>query len=87
MDVNLILIAALDTYSLDLGAYKGDTVAIANAISKCKDYLSHNTVFRFTCLYYLSWDKPPHSLKGQIPHPQTLHLFNYQRIMKAYHSL
>lgn len=44
MDANSVLIAALDTYSLDLGDYKGDTAAIANAISKCKDYLSHNTV-------------------------------------------
>ena len=45
MDVNSILIAALDTYSLDLrDHFKGDTVAIENTISKCKDYLSHNTV-------------------------------------------
>ena len=44
MDANSILIAALDTYSLDLGDYKGDTAAIANAISKCKNYLLHNTV-------------------------------------------
>ena len=44
MDANSVLIAALDSYSLDLGDYKGDTAAIANAISKCKDYLSHNTV-------------------------------------------
>ena len=44
MDANSVLIAALDSYSLDLGNYKGDTVATANAISKCKDYLSHNTV-------------------------------------------
>ena len=44
MDVNSILIDALDSYSLNLGNYKGDTAAIANAISKCKDYLSHNTV-------------------------------------------
>ncbi len=37
MDVNSILIAALDTYSLDLrDHFKGDTVAIENAISKCK---------------------------------------------------
>mgnify|MGYP000320506784 CR=1 FL=1 len=44
MDANSVLIAALDSYSLDLGDYKGDTAAIANAISKCKDYLSHNPV-------------------------------------------
>ena len=44
MDANSVLIAALDSYSLNLGDYKGDTAAIANAISKCKDYLSHNTV-------------------------------------------
>ena len=45
MDANSILIAALDTYSLDLrDHFKGDTAPIENAISKCKDYLSHNTV-------------------------------------------
>ena len=45
MDVNSVLIAALDTYSLDLrNHFKGDTAPIENAISKCKDYLSHNTV-------------------------------------------
>ena len=44
MDANSVLIDALDSYSLNLGDYKGDTAAIANAISKCKDYLSHNTV-------------------------------------------
>ena len=44
MDANSILIDALDSYSLNLGNYKGDAAAIANAISKCKDYLSHNTV-------------------------------------------
>lgn len=40
MDANSVLIDALDSYSLNLGDYKGDTAAIANAISKCKDYLS-----------------------------------------------
>ena len=45
MDANSILIAALDTYSLDLrDHFKGDTAPIENAISKFKDYLSHNTV-------------------------------------------
>ena len=44
MNANSVLIDALDSYSLNLGDYKGDTAAIANAISKCKDYLSHNTV-------------------------------------------
>ena len=44
MDANSVLIDALDSYSLNLGDYKGYTAAIANAISKCKDYLSHNTV-------------------------------------------
>ena len=29
MDANSVLIAALDSYSLDLGDYKGDTAAIA----------------------------------------------------------
>lgn len=44
MDANSVLIDALDSYSLDLGNYKGDTAAIDNAISKCKDYLLHNPV-------------------------------------------
>ena len=44
MDANSVLIAALTTYSLNLGDYTGVTAAVANAISKCKDYLSHNTV-------------------------------------------
>ncbi len=44
MNANSVLIDALDSYSLNLGDYKGDTAAIANAISKCKDYLSHNPV-------------------------------------------
>ena len=44
MDTNSVLIDALDSYSLNLGDYKGDTAPIENAISKCKDYLSHNTV-------------------------------------------
>lgn len=56
MDANSVLIAALDTYSLDLGDYKGDTAAIANAISKCKDYLSHNTY----CHYRLGKKKLEH---------------------------
>ena len=49
MDANSVLIDALDSYSLNLGDYKvnitvTNNAAIANAISKCKDYLSHNTV-------------------------------------------
>ena len=44
MDAKSVLIDALDSYSLNLGDYKGDTAPIENAISKCKDYLSHNTV-------------------------------------------
>lgn len=44
MDANSVLIAALTTYSMDLGDYKVNIVATNNAISKCKDYLSHNTV-------------------------------------------
>lgn len=45
MDANSVLIAALDTYSLDLkDHFKGDIASIDNAISNCKDYLSHNTV-------------------------------------------
>ena len=44
MDTNSVLIDALDSYSLNLGDYKGDTAPIENAISKCKDYLSHNPV-------------------------------------------
>ena len=39
MDANSVLIDALDSYSLNLGDYKGDTAAIANAISKCKDII------------------------------------------------
>lgn len=42
MDVNSILIAALTTYSMDLKDYKVNIIATNNAISKCKDYLSHN---------------------------------------------
>ena len=44
MDANSVLIAALTTYSLNLGDYKVNITATNNAISKCKDYLSHNTV-------------------------------------------
>ena len=44
MDVNSILIAALTTYSMDLGDYKVNIIATNNAISKCKDYLLHNPV-------------------------------------------
>ena len=46
MDANSVLIAALDSYSLDLRDHFGGDIAdaIDNAISKCKDYLSHNTV-------------------------------------------
>lgn len=44
MDVNSILIAALTTYSLDLGDYKVNIIATNNAISKRKDYLLHNPV-------------------------------------------
>ena len=44
MDANSVLIDALDSYSLDLGNYKGDTAAIDAAISKYKDYLLHNPV-------------------------------------------
>lgn len=46
MDANSVLIAALDSYSLDLrDHFRGDIAdAIDNAISKCKDFLSHNTV-------------------------------------------
>ena len=36
MDANSVLIDALDSYSLNLGDYKGDTAAIANAISNVK---------------------------------------------------
>lgn len=45
MDANSVLIDALDSYSLNLGDYKGDTAAIANAISKCKDYLHKNEIY------------------------------------------
>ena len=44
MDANSVLIAALTTYSLNLGDYKVNITVTNNAISKCKDYLSHNTV-------------------------------------------
>lgn len=44
MDVNSILITALTTYSLNLGDYKVNITVTNNAISKCKDYLSHNPV-------------------------------------------
>ena len=44
MDANSVLIAALTTYSLNLGDYKVNITATNNAISKCKDYLSHNPV-------------------------------------------
>ena len=44
MDANSVLIAALTTYSMDLGDYKVNITATNNAISKCKDYLSHNPV-------------------------------------------
>ena len=45
MDVNLTLINALDTYLADdIPDLKGDTTTTVNAISKCKDYLLHNTV-------------------------------------------
>lgn len=44
MDANSVLIDALTTYSLNLGDYKVNITATNNAISKCKDYLSHNPV-------------------------------------------
>ena len=44
MDANSVLIAALTTYSMDLGDYKVNIIATNNAISKCKDYLLHNPV-------------------------------------------
>lgn len=44
MDANSVLTAALTTYSLNLGDYKVNITVTNNAISKCKDYLSHNTV-------------------------------------------
>ena len=44
MDTNSVLIDALDSYSLNLGDYKVNITVTNNAISKCKDYLSHNTV-------------------------------------------
>ena len=42
MDANSVLIDALTTYSLNLGDYKVNITVTNNAISKCKDYLSHN---------------------------------------------
>ena len=44
MDANSVLIDALTTYSLNLGDYKVNITVTNNAISKCKDYLSHNPV-------------------------------------------
>ena len=44
MDANSVLIDALTTYSLNLGDYKVNITVTNNAISKCKDYLSHNAV-------------------------------------------
>ena len=44
MDANSVLIAALTTYSLNLGDYKVNITVTNNAISKCKDYLLHNPV-------------------------------------------
>ena len=44
MDAKLVLISALNTYSLDLEDYKVNIIATNNAISKCKDYLLHNPV-------------------------------------------
>ena len=44
MDANSVLIAALTTYSMDLKDYKVNIIATNNAISKCKDYLSHNPI-------------------------------------------
>ena len=38
MDANSVLIAALTTYSLNLGDYKVNITVTNNAISKCKDY-------------------------------------------------
>lgn len=45
MDVNSVLVNALDTYLIvDIPNLKGDTTPRVNAVLRCKDYLQHNTV-------------------------------------------
>lgn len=45
MDVNSVLIDVLNIYAGDYETdFPGDATPVLNAVSKCKDYLSHNTV-------------------------------------------
>lgn len=62
MDANSVLIAALTTYSLNLGDYKVNITATNNAISKCKDYLSHNPVT--TDWMKRNWSIMSHAVKA-----------------------
>lgn len=45
MDANSVLIDVLNIYAADYETdFPGDATPVINAVSKCKDYLSHNTV-------------------------------------------
>ncbi len=45
MDVNSVLIDVLNIYAGDYETdFPGDATPVLNEVSKCKDYLSHNTV-------------------------------------------